>query len=224
MNPLVVFFALGPVAVYLLLLAATGLSRRPKLVTGVRDTIALAVAVSGLVLLGPWELLVPFEANVAFGPFVWLLLIALYALTVTLIALLGRPKLVIYNITVDQLRPILAEVMSRLDPAARWAGDCISLPELSVQLYLDNFAGMRTVSLVAAGGRQNSIGWRHLETALRAALAREELSRSPRGLILLVAGAICLGIIALAVAHDPQWTASSLRDLYDIIRSMFGIY
>jgi hypothetical protein len=68
-----------------------------------------------------------------------------------LVLLLLRPRLVIYNISVDKLRPILAEIVSELDPNARWAGDSLVLPGLGVQLYVDHFAAFRNVSLISAG-------------------------------------------------------------------------
>ena len=57
-----------------------------------------------------------------------------------LVLLVLRPRLVIYNISVDQLRPILAELVEQLDSEARWAGDSLALPALGVQLHLDNTA------------------------------------------------------------------------------------
>ena len=103
---------------------------------GVRDAAALALAVSGLVIIGPMELFFPFEAAARFGPHVWLLLLALYAMGVVLVLLLLRPRLVIYNISVDTLRPILAELVDRLDAmrggraiawyCRGWACNCMS--------------------------------------------------------------------------------------------------
>ena len=143
MDPFRLCIALGPLAMYLLLLGAVDLSRRPLLVSGLRDAATLALAVSGLVIIGPIELFFPFEAAVQFGPRVWLLLLALYALCVVLVLLLLRPRLVVYNISIDGLRAILAELVDRLDPDARWAGDSLALPGLGVQLYVDNFVAMR---------------------------------------------------------------------------------
>ena len=81
--------------------------------------------------------------------------------------LLARPRLVIYNMSAEELHPVLAEVASRLDPAARWAGSQLSLPRLGVQLHLDSFDLMRNVSLASSGGRQNIDGWRRLARSLR---------------------------------------------------------
>ena len=123
MDPFRLCLAVGPVAVYFLLLGAINLSRRPLLVSGVRDAASLALAVSGLIIIGPMALFFPYAAEARFGPHIWLMLLALYALIVVLWLLLLRPRLVIYNISADKLRPILAEVVNRLDAEARWAGD-----------------------------------------------------------------------------------------------------
>jgi hypothetical protein len=215
--------AFGPVAMYLLLLGAVNLSRRTLLVSGGRDVAALALAISGLVIIGPMELFFPFAAATRFGPNVWLLLLALYAMSVALVLLLLRPRLVIYNISADKLRPILADLVEHLDPAARWAGDSLVLPTLGVQLYVDSFAAMRCASLVSAGGHQSQQGWRHLETALGDALAREEFTRNPRGLALLGIGLGIIAAIVLAIAKNPQVIAQSLLDIVQSLLKMVGL-
>lgn len=214
--------ALGPVAVYLLLLGAVNLSRRSLLVSGVRDAAALALAVSGMVIIGPMELFFPFESAVKLGDYVWILLLALYVMCVILWLLLLRPRLVIYNISVDKLRPILADVVGQFDSDARWAGDSLAIPRLGIQLSIDNFAPLRSVSLISAGGNQNHVGWRRLETTLRAALAREEVARNPRGLSLIVAGLLCIAGIVVSIAHDPEAVARSLLDVAQSVLKMIG--
>ena len=69
--------ALGPLAIYLLLLGAINLSRRPFLITGARDLAALGVAVAGLVVVGPVELLLPEDAIHVYQSYVWLLLVVM---------------------------------------------------------------------------------------------------------------------------------------------------
>ena len=223
MDPFRLCLALGPVAMYLLLLGAVNLSRRPLLVSGVRDAAALALAVSGLVIVGPIELFFPFEAAAQFGPRVWLLLLALYALCVVLVLLLLRPRLVIYNISIDRLRAILAELVDRLDPDARWAGDSLVLPGLGVQLYVDNFAALRSISLISAGGNQSHQGWRRLEAALSAAIAREEIGRNPGGLGLIGAGLLIIAAIVVAIAQNPKAIAQSLLDIAQAVLKMTGL-
>jgi hypothetical protein len=193
------------------------------LVSGGRDAAALALAVSGLAIIGPIELFFPFTAAARFGPHVWLLLLALYALCVVLVLLLLRPRLVIYNIAVDKLRPILAELVEKLDAEARWAGDSLVLPGLGVNLYIDNFPALRSASLISAGGDQSHQGWRRLETALGDALAREDIARNPRGLSLLGAGLLMVAVIVLTIAHDPQALAQSLLDIAQSLQELLGL-
>ena len=214
--------ALGPVAIYLLLLGAVNLSRRPLLVSGVRDAATLALAVSGLIIIGPMELSIPIGGVVQLGPYLWILLLALYALGVVLALLLLRPRLVIYNLSVDKLRPVLAEVVDQLDPDARWAGDSLALPGLGVQLYIDNFPLLRSASLISAGGTQSHAGWRRLEIALGGALAREEVARHRRGLILLIGGMLLMAAIVFAIAQQPQTVAQSLVEIAQSLLKIVG--
>ena len=83
-----------------------------------------------------------------------------YWLWVLLVVLVARPRLVVYNISTEELHPVLAEAAARLDPDSRWAGNSLALPNLGVQLHLESFDMMRNVSLVSSGSRQNLDGWR----------------------------------------------------------------
>jgi hypothetical protein len=230
-DPFRICVAVGPVAMYLLLLGAVNLSRRALLVAGSRDAAALAVAVAGLAVVGPMELFYPFESAVrlylglnavAAEGYIWLLLLALYVMSVILWLLLLRPRLVIYNISADKLRPILADAVLQLDADTRWAGDSLSIPRLGIQLYLDAFTPFRTVSLVSAGAIQSHSGWRRLEAALRVGLAREPTGRNPRGLVLLALGLLCMAGIVLAIAGSPEVVAQSLLRVEDTVLKMLG--
>ncbi len=218
MDPFRLCVALGPVAIYCLLLGGVHLTRRPLVVSGVRDTAALGVAVAGLILVGPVEMLLPYASIVLFGASVWFFVITLYALALILVLLMMRPRLVVYNITMEQLRPILAEVVEQLDQEARWAGDSLFLPSLGVQLHLETDPMFRNISLVASGHRQNFLGWRRLEHTLRSALAEHEtLAENPRvwkvGMALLAVGICLLVFLLIGVASDPQAVAQSVLEL-----------
>jgi len=218
MDPFRLCVALGPLAVYCLLLGGVHLTRRPLVVSGLRDTAALGVAVAGLILVGPVEMLLPYASVAVFGASVWLFVITLYALGLILVLLMMRPRLVVYNITMEQFRPILAEVVQELDAEARWAGDGVFLPSLGVQLHLETVPMLRNISLVASGHKQNFLGWRRLEQALRTALAEHEnLAQNPRvwkvGLSLLAAGLLLALLLLVRVASDPQAVAQSVLEL-----------
>jgi hypothetical protein len=206
--------AVGPVAIYLMLFGAINLARRPLVVSGGRDFAVLALAVAGLVIVGPMNLFYPLAASEKFGANVWLLLIGLYALIVICLILFFRPRLVIYNITMEEIRPILAEEAAKLDPEARWAGDSLSLPTLGVQLHLDSVAKMRNVSLISSGPAQNHQGWRRLELAMQAALADVEVPRNVRAVGLLSAAAIILLFLVFSVSSDPQSVGQSIVEMF----------
>jgi hypothetical protein len=213
MDPLRLSLALGPLAVYFLLLGTINLSRRPLLVTGGRDAFALGLAISGLVMIGPVELFFPTMAASAYGAVVWGLLAGLYGLCLTLLVLILRPRLVIYNISSEELRPILAQLMVEMDPEARWAGDSIVLPTLGIQMRMEMVTSMRNVSLVSNEPRQESLCWRRLEQELGTALREVEVARNPRAVSLVLAGLLLAGSIVYVVTRDPQAVAHALFDM-----------
>ena len=156
------------------------------------------------------------------GSYVWLLLLALYVMCVVLWLLLLRPRLVIYNISADKLRPILADVVGQFDGDARWAGDSLAIPGLGVQLYIDNFAPLRQRIADFRRRQPEPRGLAAAGSGLRTALAREEVARNPRGLSLIVAGLLCIAGIVLAIAHNPEAVARSLLDIAQSLLKMIG--
>jgi hypothetical protein len=192
MGPLYFCIALGPLAVYLLLIGIINLLRRPFITTGSRDTIALSIALFGFVLIGPMRLFVPESAVIHFGVYVWVLLAGLYTLSITLLILLMRPKLIIYNTTVRQIRTILADLVTEMDETARWAGNTVALPQRGIQLTIETFPGTRNIQLVAAGHDQNYLGWRELGFALTKTLDQTRVTKNPYGILLVLASSLLL--------------------------------
>lgn len=189
-DPLHFVIGIGPLAVYILLIGILNYSRKPFLTTGSRDSTALGVAISGLIIAGPMELFMPPTAADRFSGWVWLLLLMFYGLCVSLFILLMRPRLIIYNITVDQLRPILNDIVHDIDKESRWAGDSLTVPNLQIQLHLEA-SSLRNVQLVSSGPKQNLDGWFKLEEKLSAALKPIRSTRNPVGLgMIIVAGLI----------------------------------
>lgn len=213
MDPLHFCIAMGPLAVYFLLLGMLNLSRRPFLTTGARDCAALGIAVSGFAVAGPMELFLPGPAAMYFGGFVWVFLITFYGLCLTLLVLLMRPRIVIYNVSTEQLRPKLAAVVGEIDRGARWAGDSLILPSLGVQLHLETTPLLRNAQLVASGPNQNFIGWRKLETALTKVLRTTAGSRSPYGFFLVSLSLIIMGFAVVWVVSDHESVASALAEM-----------
>ncbi|HTN77437.1 MAG TPA: hypothetical protein VL096_19395 [Pirellulaceae bacterium] len=213
MDPLHLAIAFVPLAGYLLLLGIINLSPRPFVTTGIRDGLALAIGLSGLVVVGPLELFLPERAASTFGPYVWLLLLALYLLTSVLVVLMGRPRLIIYNSTPTELKPILDRVVKQLDPSSSTADETYVLPQLFVQLHVEAFHSLRNVSLVAIGPRQSWQGWKKLEGELVAALKETRGTTNPYGLTLLMFGAVLAGLTTYWLANDRQAVAQALWEM-----------
>lgn len=213
-DPLRLTIALVPLASYGLLIGLLNARRRPFLTTGGADLAALGLALSGLILVGPIELFRPKAASVEFGSYVWLFLLVFYWLSVMLTVLLAKPRLVIYNISIDELRPILAETARSIDPQARWAGDSLALPTLGVQLHLESFDLMRNVSLVSSGNIQSLEGWRQLATELYQRITPLRVASNPRALGILLA-ALTLFIVSTAhMLANPQDVAQAMLELF----------
>lgn len=213
-DPLRLTIALLPLASYCLLLGVLNARRKPFLTSGGADLATLAAALSGLVFIGPIELFRPEAASTEFGSYVWLFLLLLYWLCVWLTVLLARPRLVIYNISSEELRPILAETARSLDPQARWAGDSLSLPTVGVQLYLETFEIMRNVSLVASGAKQNLTTWRELGSLLSAKLENLTVDTNPRWLGIVLFAIILLITSFTHMLNHPQQIAQAMQEIF----------
>jgi len=213
-DPFRLAIALVPLAAYLLLLALVNLRRRPFVTTGGSDLAALGVALSGLAFVGPLELFRPEAATAEFGNYIWPILLGFYWLWVLLAVLVARPRLVIYNVSAEELHPLLAEAASRIDGESRWAGNSLSLPTLGVHLHLESFDLMRNVSLVASGSRQNLDGWRRLARELVAALRPVRVKPNPRGAGFLLVASILLGGSLASLINHPKELAYAVEQVF----------
>ncbi len=203
--------AFGPLAIYLVLLGLVNLSRRPLIVSGTRESLSLGLALVGLVVVGPMQLFMPEDAAVRFGQFVWLLLLGFYLLCLTLVIMISRPRLVVYNVSPEELRPALEAAVRRLDPEAVWAGKSLTLPSARLHLHVDSFPPLGSVTLVATSDEQSAGGWRRLELFLREALREIPVTVRPHGFWMLVTGALMLGALVFWVVDDPQTIAQGLQ-------------
>jgi len=130
-----------------------------------------------------------------------------------MLLLAARPRLVVYNITLEQLRPVVAEIVAALDPTARWAGETVALPGRGIQVHLDGRGGMRSVSVVALGSRTSAEGWGEFSRRLRQAIRGLRVRPSPWAAVfgcggcgLLAAAAI---LACLPAGRDPAAPAPS---------------
>ena len=213
MDSLHIVIALGPVATYLVVLGLINLSSRPLLTTGARDVASLAIALLGLIVAGPMNLFLVEEAAVLYGAWVWLIMLVAYGLVVLLIVLLLRPRLVVYNITVEQLQPLVAEIATRLDPDAQWAGDGLAMPRLGVQLHLEASPLLKNVQLVSSGPEQSLAGWRQFQVALNADLRRVHTGPNQLGVGIFGVGILFIMVMTFVLAGDPAGTVQAVNEM-----------
>ena len=214
LDPFRLAIALVPVAAYVLLLGMVNARRRPFITSGGSDLTALGLALSGLMFIGPLELFRPAAATREMGNYIWVFLVLFYWLWLLLVVLLSRPRLVVYNISKEELHPVLAETASRLDPDARWSGNHLSLPGLGVQLHLDSLDLMRNVSLISSGSRQNIDGWRRLARELRRALAPVRVKSNPRAIGLLVVSLALLGLSVTQLLWHQKAMMQAMNEVF----------
>jgi hypothetical protein len=212
-DPLHSCIAIVPLAVYLFVLGALNLSSRPRCISGVADSFLLGAGLAGFVVIGPLQLFLPSATAFRMGMWVWPLLLTAYLLCLTLYVLLSRPRIVIYNMNAQQLRPLLAEVFSELDSEVRWAGDSASLSRLGVQLHVETTAPFRNAQLIATSSEQNYEAWGQLQKKLARRLLAESGTRNPSGAAFLLTGLLLLAASALWAVSDPEMVAQSFHEL-----------
>lgn len=214
MDSLHLAIAIGPLAIYLLLIGGLNLFSRPLVTTGGRDLAALGIAIGGFVMVGPMELFMPEAAAMSYGPYVWMILISLYGVSLSLIVMMQRPRLVIYNVAPEEFRSVLGPLVKELDPEARWAGDNVSLPNLDVQFSVESTPWLRNMQLAAAGGEQNFGAWRMLETALAERLADVRVAPNAIGMVLVSLTLAMFAVAAFFVVSDQQAVAQALKEMF----------
>jgi hypothetical protein len=191
--------ALLPVAAYLVAVGCLHLRRRPVALSGHVDVALLTLGIAGMVIAGPLALLQPGAGTSAWTTAVLLLG---FAVVVAGAVLAARPRMVIYNVGLDQVRPVVASVAAGLDPTARWAGETAALPARGLQVHLDERGSARTVSVIAAG-RTSAEAWAEFSRRLRRAIRTIRVRPSPWAWMFLAAG--------FAVALASAWLALTTR-------------
>lgn len=202
-----------PLGIYLLALGWVHLRGRPFAVAGVWDGILLGASLLGLVVVGPIALVRPVAGTSAWS---WPILLLVFILVVTLCVLVSRPRLVVYNISVEQLRPLVVEVAAALDPQARWAGETVALPTRGLQVHLDGDGVLRSVSLIGIGRRSAYEAWSEFSRRIRQAARGLRVKPSPWGGVFAGVGGLFVLVslwssVAAFVAAPAAPAASAVR-------------
>jgi hypothetical protein len=192
---------------YLLGIAVVHVRHRPLAVPGGWDLAIVAAAVAGLAMAGPLDLIQPVAIR---GPWRLVLPAVLCGLLVALAILVARPRLVVYNVTLEQLRPVVAQVAASLDRQSRWAGETVALPGRGIQVTLDGRTA-RCVSLAAIGGRTSPEGWAEFSRRVRRSVRVLRVRSSPWAVVFAGCG-IALVAASLWLALRPPLLVPDAAD------------
>lgn len=211
-DPFRFYVAATPLALYLLVIGAIHLRRRPLLIGGARDTLALMLAVAGLLAVGPLELFMPEHAATRFGAVVWLLFLGLYVLVMVLALTGQRPQWVIYHVAPEDALTAIETACQEADPNFFLVGNTLYSPKLDVELRIQ--AGRRWRTTVVSAARTPSLDvWRQLERGLSQTLASVACRPTWIGPV-LVAAALALWLAASWRAVDnPLAFARGCREM-----------
>ena len=189
--------ALIPLAIYLIYLGLINLSSKPQIVTGTVDSVALSIGISGLVIVGPMQLLLPHAAMVRFGDNVWYPMVLLYLFGVMWLLLLNRPRLIVYNIQTDVFQRLLETIMAHNNWGAYQSENILRIPEIGVELEILSIKEMKNITLRPVRFEQSSRGWQRLRKELSIVLEKQPTCHRGLGAMLLFFG-LMVGSIGCA--------------------------
>ena len=213
-EPFKILLALLPLIGYLLVISMIRLSGRAMVTSGGRDIAALAMAISGLLAVGPAELFFPTAAATIFGPVVWVALGLFYALCTALIALTTTPRLVVYGRTPEELFEPLLAAAKELDPQA--SGDIanlqVRLPKAGVHLRLDGQRSIDHAQVLAFEPNVSLQFWKTLLIHLRKQVAQRASPMPRRGFAMLVVVVLLSCVLAWQSFGNRELLVEGFRD------------
>ncbi|QDT04412.1 hypothetical protein K227x_28030 [Rubripirellula lacrimiformis] len=206
--------ALVPLIGYLAMFSWIRISGRSMVTSGGRDIAAIAIAVAGMLAVGPAELFFPSTAATVFGPIVWLALAAFYGLVVSLIALTSAPKLVVFGRTPEETYPPLLRAATRLDPST--IGDAnqlqVHLPALGIHLRVDGQRGLDHARILAFEPVGSPRFWNALLGNLRHEMAQSPAPAPRRGFAMLTITTLLIAFLAWKGFGDRALVVEGFRD------------
>ena len=185
LDSLPFWIAIVPLGLYFCTMGGLQLRHRPLVISAAWDSAFLGLALSGLVAVGPLAAIQPLLGGSPWGEVILLLM---YALVVAVCILFARPRLLVYNATVEQIRPLVAQNAAAVDPVVRWAGESVALPTLGLQAHVEGNGSLRTVSIVVLQSCETGEAWIDLSRRLRRMCRRLRVQPSPVGMVMLIVG------------------------------------
>ncbi len=213
-EPFTILLALLPLIAYLIVFSLIRLSGKALVTTGGRDIAALALAISGMLAVGPAELFFPTSAAALFGPVVWVALGAFYGLSVSLIALSTAPKLVVYGRTPEELFTPLLAAARQIDPGANGNPSTlqVALPAIGIRLRLDGQRSVDHSQVVAFEPDVSLRFWNQLLGNLRKEVQQQSAPMPRRGFAMLLAAVFFCSILVWQSFGNRELVVEGFRN------------
>jgi hypothetical protein len=215
MQPVHYAIAAIPMAIYFVLIGALRLRRRPLVTSGWRDTLTLGLAASGFVAIGPMQLFFPSQAAARWHAWVWLALFLLYLLSLTMLLLNSRPRLIAYGMTDSQFDIALLSAAHEIDPSANWQGEVLNMPHSAMQLAKETTGATRVQQIVHLGMLQNVQDWLALERSFVKQAAHVRCVPGFAGWPFVIAGMLLLASAVGPLLADPGTALAQLQRFLD---------
>lgn len=188
------------------------LRTKPLVTTGWRDILTVGIAGSGLIAIGPMQLFFPVAAAQTFRGWVWLALLALYVLSLLLLLLSCKPKLIAYGLSEQQFRETLLAASREVDEKAVWEGEVLTLPGAGIQLANDPSGAHHVEQVVLVGFLHNIQDWIRLERSFAKLGAQQTCPRSWVGWPFVLFGIILLAIAITPLISNPENALAHLQE------------
>ena len=101
-----------------------------------------------------------------------------------------KPRLVVYNVSLEEMRPILSKIAMELDPKSRWIGDALVIPQLKIHMHVEAVEWLRNVQMLAGGNQQSMEGWLRLERELKQHMGKVAVGPNVMGIPFVIASAL----------------------------------
>lgn len=208
--PYFVLIVAIPLSLYFFCLYRLNSCNVPRILTGAKDDLLIAFALSGLLAIGPGQLCIPIRSLIDKGLAAWFMIFFLYLLNIFLCSsLLMRPRIILYNITREKLDELFAKLSSQNESSQNESsqngmvvnrfGNSVDLPDMGIHLFIEESIFFRNISLMAAGHQSYKNGWKKLEELLAKEVGNVTMERNgiAAGFLLgsLLLGAVVVGTI-----------------------------
>ena len=210
MNSVQLAIAAVPVAIYLLLIGSLRLRKRPLITSGWRDTLR-GNRLCGIGGHRPHAVVLSHQAAARWLGWVWLLMFGLYFLTLFMLIVWSKPRLIVYGLSTPQFRDQLLQSARAIDDQAFWQDEVLTLPQAGIQLAMEPSV-LRNVHQVAAVGLlRNLADWVRLEKEFVRRGRQTACAPARSGWLLVLAGLLLLTVTIAPLLQHPEAAYAELQ-------------